>query len=105
MPRRSVLSSLFAKSRGWFLLPGLVLLMALAPAQMRAQGFSPYQFQNVNIGGGGGFIPGIVFSTTQPSPPAVEYDKYRTVVREELWVVEEMVSAAGKGSKVSSVQN
>ena len=34
----------------------------------------------------------------------VEYEKYRTVVREELWVVEDMVSAANNGSKVSSVQ-
>jgi hypothetical protein len=36
---------------------------------LSAQGrsdFSPYRFQNVVIGGGGGFIPGIVFSTTQP---------------------------------------
>ncbi len=32
-----------------------------------------------------------------------EYEKYRTVVREELWVVEDMVAAA-KGSKMSSVQ-
>ena len=26
----------------------------------------PYRFQNVTIGGGGGFIPGIIFSTTEP---------------------------------------
>ncbi len=26
-----------------------------------------YQFQNVVIGGGGGFVPGIIFSTRQPN--------------------------------------
>ena len=36
-----------------------------APASF-AQGSTPYRFSNVVIGGGGGFITGIVFSTTQP---------------------------------------
>ncbi|HKF49457.1 MAG TPA: xyloglucanase [Terracidiphilus sp.] len=35
-------------------------------AQETAFGAGPYQFQNVDIGGGGGFITGIIFSTAQP---------------------------------------
>ncbi|MGB9079242.1 MAG: xyloglucanase [Terracidiphilus sp.] len=42
----------------------------LNPSPASAQGapfdFSQYNFNNVVIGGGGGFIPGIVFSTKQP---------------------------------------
>jgi xyloglucan-specific exo-beta-1,4-glucanase len=45
----------------------LLLLLALfSPSIASPQGYNPYHFQNVVIGGGGGFIPGIVFSTTQP---------------------------------------
>jgi len=44
------------------------LLAAFTSSPLAAQEFDsgPYHFQNVNIGGGGGFIPGIVFSTTEP---------------------------------------
>jgi len=38
----------------------------LASAQGQPLGNNPYRFDNVVIGGGGGFITGIVFSTTQP---------------------------------------
>jgi photosystem II stability/assembly factor-like uncharacterized protein len=55
-------------------LGGSLLVLALAaicttelgaPAVF-AQGSTPYRFNNVVIGGGGGFITGIVFSTTEP---------------------------------------
>ena len=43
------------------------LLAAFIASPLSAEDSSrPYRFQNVVIGGGGGFIPGIVFSTTQP---------------------------------------
>jgi photosystem II stability/assembly factor-like uncharacterized protein len=44
------------------------LLVPFTSSTLSAQQFSsgPYHLQNVNIGGGGGFIPGIVFSTTEP---------------------------------------
>ena len=46
------------------------LLTQFSPSTLRAQGppagFSRYRFSNVVIGGGGGFIPGIVFSTKEP---------------------------------------
>src|SRR5215472_12554488 len=68
MLRRTLFSSSFARSCCSPLVQGLaaILLVAFGPSQLSAQGFSPYRFQNVQIGGGGGFIPGIVFSTTQP---------------------------------------
>ncbi|UWZ84397.1 WD40/YVTN/BNR-like repeat-containing protein [Occallatibacter riparius] len=49
-----------------FLAAGLIGIpaLALSPTQAAAQG--PYRFQNVAIGGGGGFISGIVFSQTAP---------------------------------------
>ena len=44
------------------------LLALLIPSTLFADDSSsgPYRFQNVVIGGGGGFIPGIVFSPTEP---------------------------------------
>ena len=68
MPNRGLFSSSLTRSWNLFLVPALamVLVTAVSPSSVSAQGFSPYRFQNVNIGGGGGFIPGIVFSTTQP---------------------------------------
>ena len=72
MPNRSPLASWFAKFGGLLQLLGVAafLLVAFSPLPLSAQGpffaFSPYRFHNVNIGGGGGFIPGIVFSTTEP---------------------------------------
>ena len=66
MPSNSLFASSFGKIGT--LLPALglaAILLGLSSSSVSAQ-VSPYRFQNVNIGGGGGFIPGIVFSTTQP---------------------------------------
>jgi hypothetical protein len=43
-------------------------MLSSGAAQLSAQGprYQPYHFQNVNIGGGGGFITGMVFSPSQP---------------------------------------
>ncbi|MGO9317523.1 MAG: xyloglucanase [Terracidiphilus sp.] len=43
-----------------------VISPTLASAQGLAFDSNPYNFNNVVIGGGGGFIPGIVFSTKEP---------------------------------------
>ena len=42
-----------------------IFLAPFSPSTLRAQApqSGPYRFNNVVIGGGGGFIPGIVFST------------------------------------------
>jgi hypothetical protein len=72
MPNTSPLTSLSAKFGGLLRVIGVAafLLAAFSPSRLSAQvppfGFSSYRFHNVVIGGGGGFIPGIVFSTTQP---------------------------------------
>ena len=42
------------------------LLAAFMAYPLSAEDSGSYRFQNVVIGGGGGFIPGIVFSTAQP---------------------------------------
>jgi hypothetical protein len=44
----------------------LLAAFIASPLSAEDSGSRPYRFQNVVIGGGGGFIPGIVFSTTQP---------------------------------------
>ena len=71
MPRKDAFFSSPAKFRS-FLLAGLVAIL-LAPfspfhasAQERPLNFHPYRFHNVTIGGGGGFISGIVFSAKEP---------------------------------------
>src|SRR5215472_13783042 len=43
-----------------------VLIPSFSASSLSAQGYTPYRFNNVVVGGGGGFITGIVFSTTQP---------------------------------------
>jgi len=43
-----------------------ILIAPFSASPASAQGYTPYRFDNVVIGGGGGFIPGIVFSTTEP---------------------------------------
>jgi photosystem II stability/assembly factor-like uncharacterized protein len=48
------------------LAPAAMLIALFSPPSVSAQGYTPYRFDNVVVGGGGGFIPGIVFSTTQP---------------------------------------
>ena len=70
MPNSSLFR--FANFGGLLRLIGVAafLLVPLNPLPLSAQGSwfasGPYHFQNVTIGGGGGFIPGIVFSTTEP---------------------------------------
>lgn len=72
MSSRNLCGALFARFSGLFCATRLAafLVLAFSPLLASAQGpffgFSPYHFQNVVIGGGGGFIPGIVFSTKEP---------------------------------------
>jgi xyloglucan-specific exo-beta-1,4-glucanase len=66
------LGSWFGKSTALLLAIGgaafLIATVALLPlfAQAPPFGFGRYKFNNVVIGGGGGFVPGIIFSTKQP---------------------------------------
>ena len=66
----SLSSSSFHGFGGSVLVLGIatILLAPFSPSTLRAQGpqSGPYRFNNVVIGGGGGFIPGIVFSTKEP---------------------------------------
>jgi hypothetical protein len=48
------------------LLAGLAVVALPFGASAEGPRYQPYHFENVNIGGGGGFITGIVFSPTQP---------------------------------------
>ena len=66
MPNRPFASSL-ANFRGFLRIIGVAafLLGSFISSPLSAQDSGPYHFQNVVIGGGGGFIPGIVFSTTE----------------------------------------
>ena len=69
MPSKTPLGCRSSKLVGLILVIGLAAVLSakfgLAPAA--AQSPTPfYRFNNVVIGGGGGFIPGIVFSTRQP---------------------------------------
>ena len=69
------------------------LLAPFIPSPLGAQeppaSFSPYKFNNVVIGGGGGFIPGIVFSTTEPGLVYARTDiggAYRFDPEEGRWI-------------------
>jgi len=72
MTSRSLSACSCTGFRRLLLIPGLVAIVATllnpspATAQPQPFGDGPYHFENVVIGGGGGFISGIVFSATQP---------------------------------------
>jgi hypothetical protein len=84
-----------ARFCGLFLVPGIaaIFLAMLNPSTVSAQGpefdFSPYHFQNVVIGGGGGFIPGIIFSNKEPGLVYIRTDiggAYRFDQDKDRWV-------------------
>ncbi|MFI5118068.1 MAG: xyloglucanase [Terriglobales bacterium] len=54
---------------GGFLIAGLAtaIILGLSSVRVSADFREHYRFRNVVIGGGGGFIPGIVFSTREPN--------------------------------------
>jgi xyloglucan-specific exo-beta-1,4-glucanase len=93
MPNSSLLASSLAKFGGLLRVVGVTafLLAAFIPATISAEqsGSGPYRFHNVAIGGGGGFIPGIVFSTTEPGLVYTRTDiggAYRFDQDSGLWV-------------------
>jgi xyloglucan-specific exo-beta-1,4-glucanase len=93
MPNSSLLASSLAKFGGLLRVVGVTafLLAAFIPATVSAEqsGSGPYRFHNVVIGGGGGFIPGIVFSTTEPGLVYTRTDiggAYRFDQDSGLWV-------------------
>lgn len=92
MPNSGLLTSL-SKFGGLLRVFGVAafLLAAFIPATVSAEdsGSGPYRFHNVAIGGGGGFIPGIVFSTTEPGLVYTRTDiggAYRFDQDSGLWV-------------------
>jgi hypothetical protein len=92
MPNSSWLASSLAKFGGLLRVFGVAaFLLAVFPATVSAEqsGSGPYRFHNVVIGGGGGFIPGIVFSTTEPGLVYARTDiggAYRFDQDSGLWV-------------------
>ena len=93
MPNSSLLASSLPKFGGVLRVFGVAafLLAAFNPVTVSAEesGSGPYRFHNVAIGGGGGFIPGIVFSTTEPGLVYSRTDiggAYRFDQHSGLWV-------------------
>jgi photosystem II stability/assembly factor-like uncharacterized protein len=92
MLNRSLLASSFHRFTGSVLVLGIaVLLVSFSPSALRAQGpqSGPYRFSNVVIGGGGGFIPGIIFSTKEPGLVYARTDiggAYRFDTKSGRWI-------------------
>jgi xyloglucan-specific exo-beta-1,4-glucanase len=93
MSSRSLSGSSFQGLSGSVLVLGIAaaLLAPFSPSLLRAQGpqSGPYRFNNVVIGGGGGFIPGIVFSTTEPDLVYARTDiggAYRFDTKSGRWI-------------------
>lgn len=91
MNSKAKFRSVLGTSVGILLLAGLtfMLVVSLSPARVSADSWDHYRFRNVVIGGGGGFIPGIIFSNQVPNLVYARTDiggAYRWSQEEGRWI-------------------
>ena len=58
---------------------GLAIVASLTAVAYAAVTAEPYIWENVKIGGGGGFVPDIIFNPSEKGLTYARYDPYRTV--------------------------